>query len=69
MGGARERPLLAILAFVPGEAVPKDTIIERLWDDAPRDPSTAVDTAVSLLRRGLGGAAVALETRLPGYRF
>ncbi len=54
---------------MPGEAVPKDTIIERLWDDAPRDPSTAVDTAVSLLRRGLGGAAVALETRRPGYRF
>lgn len=68
LGGARERRLLAILAVALGEVVPKGTIVERLWDNPPRDPPAAVDTAVSLLRRALGPAAMALETRRPGYR-
>ena len=67
-GGARERRLLAILAVAAGEVVPKDAIIERLWDRRPRNPVAAVDTAVSLLRRALGSAADAIETCRPGYR-
>lgn len=68
LGGARERRLLAILAMAPGAVVPKPAIVEWLWDDPPRDPAAAVDTAVSLLRRALGPAAPTLETRRPGYR-
>ncbi len=68
LGGIRERRLLAILALADGAVVPKDVIIERLWDHAPRHPAAAVDTAVSLTRRALGSAAAVLETFRPGYR-
>jgi DNA-binding SARP family transcriptional activator/tetratricopeptide (TPR) repeat protein len=68
LAGARERRLLAILAVATGEVVSKDAIIERLWDVQPRNPTAAVDTAVSLLRRGLGPLAEVIETRRPGYR-
>jgi DNA-binding SARP family transcriptional activator len=68
LGGQRERRLLAILALARGEVVPKDVLAERLWDDPPRNPAAAIDTAVSLLRRALGAAAPALETARPGYR-
>jgi DNA-binding SARP family transcriptional activator len=68
LGGIRERRLLAILALAGGEVVPKDVIIERLWDDPPRNPAAAVDTAVSLTRRALGPAGTVLETQRPGYR-
>jgi DNA-binding SARP family transcriptional activator/tetratricopeptide (TPR) repeat protein len=68
LGGARERRLLAILAAAQGDVVAKDVVIDRLWDDPPRDPSAAVDTSVSLLRRALGAGGAAVETRRPGYR-
>jgi DNA-binding SARP family transcriptional activator/tetratricopeptide (TPR) repeat protein len=68
LGGARERRLLAILAAARGGTVAKDVIVDRLWDRPPRDPAASVDTAVSLLRRGLGAAAAVVETRRPGYR-
>ena len=66
LGGVRERRLLAILALADGAVVPKDVIIERLWDHVPRNPAAAVDTAVSLTRRALGSAATVLETFRPG---
>ena len=68
LGGVRERRLLAILALAAGDVVPKDVIIERLWDRLPQHPLAAIDTAVSLTRRALGSAAYVLETARPGYR-
>ena len=68
LGGVRERRLLAILALAGGEVVPKDVLVERLWDRQPQHPLAAIDTAVSLTRRALGPAASVLETARPGYR-
>ena len=68
LGGVRERRLLAILALAGGEVVPKDVLVERLWDRQPQHPLAAIDTAVSLTRRALGPAAAVLETARPGYR-
>lgn len=68
LGGARERRLLAVLAVGGREVVTKDAIIERLWDRPPGNPTAAVDTALSLLRRALGSAAEIIETHRPGYR-
>ncbi len=67
LGGVRERRLLAILALASGDVVPKDVIIERLWDQLPKHPAAAVDTAVSLARRALGSAGDVLVTQRPGY--
>jgi DNA-binding SARP family transcriptional activator/tetratricopeptide (TPR) repeat protein len=67
LGGARERRLLGVLAAHRGRAVPKDEIVECLWDRPPKNPAAAVDTAVSLLRRAMGSGATAVETRRPGY--
>jgi DNA-binding SARP family transcriptional activator len=68
IGGPRERRLLAILALAGNDVVPKDVIIERLWNRPPSNPAAAVDTAVSLLRRALGASANVVETARPGYR-
>ena len=57
LGGVRERRLLAILALAGGQVVPKDVLVDRLWDRQPQHPLAAIDTAVSLTRRALGPAA------------
>src|SRR5688572_4353466 len=58
VGGRRERVLLALLSAAPGRHVGDDRIIDELWgDDPPVGATSAVQVAVSRLRRALGDHA------------
>ncbi len=66
LGGQRQRAVLALLALHPGEVVPSERLITELWGESPpRTASTALQNAVSQLRKILGADVV--ETRAPGY--
>ena len=71
LGGRKQRILLAVLLLHAGEAVPRDRLIEAVWDGRP-PPSADVslDTYVHRLRkllgperitRGSGGYAIHVE--------
>jgi len=67
LGGQRQRAVLAILAVHAGEVVPSERLITELWGESPPPTaSTALQNAISQLRKALGPEAV--ETRSPGYR-
>lgn len=54
LGGARPRQILEILLSSRGHPVPKDRLVEMLWDqDPPRNATAAVESHVSVLRRHL----------------
>ena len=58
VGGRRERVLLALLSATPGRHVGDDRIIDELWgDDPPVGATSAVQVAVSRLRRTLADHA------------
>ncbi|GLI00272.1 BTAD domain-containing putative transcriptional regulator [Phytohabitans aurantiacus] len=64
---ARVRALLARLLIDPGRVVSADRLVVDLWGDAlPANPSGALQTVVSRLRRAIGGGLVAHHP--PGYR-
>jgi DNA-binding SARP family transcriptional activator len=66
LGGQRQRAVLALLALHPGEVVPSERLITELWGESPpRTASTALQNAVSQLRKVMGADVV--ETRAPGY--
>ncbi len=66
LGGHKQRAVLALLALNPGEVVPSERLITELWGESPpRTASTALQNAISQLRKTLG--ADVLETRAPGY--
>jgi DNA-binding SARP family transcriptional activator len=66
LGGQRQRAVLALLALHPGEVVPSERLITELWGESPpRTAATALQNAVSQLRKVLGADVV--ETRAPGY--
>ncbi len=73
IGSARQRAILAALALRPNRVVPRDTLVEEIWGEAPPASATAtLHSHVSRLRRtlaeGAGGASAAvLRTREPGY--
>jgi predicted ATPase/DNA-binding SARP family transcriptional activator/tetratricopeptide (TPR) repeat protein len=63
----RVRALLARLLIDPGRVVSADRLVDDLWGDAlPANPSGALQTVVSRLRRAIGGGLVAHHP--PGYR-
>ncbi|WP_424214027.1 AfsR/SARP family transcriptional regulator [Streptomyces sp. BI20] len=67
LGGARLRALLTALALRPGRAVPHDTLIDEVWEDAPpADAPAALQALVGRLRRALGRERVASDAG--GYR-
>ncbi|MEU9605277.1 BTAD domain-containing putative transcriptional regulator [Streptomyces sp. NPDC048057] len=54
---AKVRMLLAALLTAPGQAVGADRLVDELWGDAPpANPTGALQTLVSRLRRVLAGA-------------
>ncbi|MEH0460152.1 AfsR/SARP family transcriptional regulator [Streptomyces acidiscabies] len=55
LGSAKERILLAALAFDAGRPVPADTLVDRLWGDgsAPARPRANLHTYVARIRRRL----------------
>lgn len=66
--GAKRRALLALLLLHANEVVSSDRLMEDLWGDEPPESGiTALQVSISKLRKTLGPAAAALETRPPGY--
>jgi DNA-binding SARP family transcriptional activator len=66
--GAKQRALLAILLLNANEIVSSDRLIDELWaGKAPESGRTALQVRVSQLRKALGRAGEAIETRAPGY--
>lgn len=69
LASGRQRALLALLALDANRLVPAERLIDRLWaDDLPTDPSAALRTQVSRLRRALGTASELVITSDGGYR-
>jgi DNA-binding SARP family transcriptional activator len=67
LGGPKQRALLALLALHANDVVPRDVLIDELWDGPPPRAAPAfVQNCVHRLRKELG--AEAIETRAPGYR-
>src|SRR3954471_15678739 len=66
LGGAQPRALLALLLLHANEVVPRDRLIDELWDgQAPETASTAIQVHVSQLRKVLGRETIV--TQAPGY--
>src|SRR3954452_15528374 len=68
--GRQGRVLLAYLVIKRGRAVSRDEMIRAIWPDRqPANPSAALRTQLSRLRRALGAQALAgrdtVELRLP----
>src|SRR5207247_8218105 len=67
--GARQRLVLAMLVVAANRVVPASRLIDELWGEAlPADPSAALRTQVSRLRRALGPAGDDLARAGGGYR-
>ncbi|WP_052852889.1 BTAD domain-containing putative transcriptional regulator [Streptomyces avicenniae] len=67
---SKVRALLADLLTAPGQVISADRLIDELWGTTPpANPSGALQTLVSRLRRVLAraGAAEAVLHRAPGY--
>ena len=66
LGGQKQRAVLALLLLRANHVVPTDTLIDRVWGESPpRTATTALQNAVSALRKLLGPDV--LVTRAPGY--
>src|SRR3954464_3220865 len=66
LGGPKQRALLAMLLLEANRVVPRDRLIDALWDESPPDTARkALQVHVSQLRKALG--AERIETRTPGY--
>src|SRR5215216_4118273 len=67
LGGQRQLAVLALLAVHAGDVVSSERLITELWGESPPPTAaTALQNAVSQLRKAIGPDAV--ETRSPGYR-
>jgi predicted ATPase/DNA-binding SARP family transcriptional activator len=67
IGSAQQRLLLALLALDANRVVSSSRLVDELWgDDLPADPSAALRTQVSRLRRRLPPGALITEDG--GYR-
>ncbi|MCF2125856.1 winged helix-turn-helix domain-containing protein [Strepomyces sp. STD 3.1] len=68
----RARHLLACLACQPGEFIPDDAVVDRIWgDDLPEDPRDALYTCAKRLRRAMTANGVdsrSLIRQRGGYR-
>lgn len=68
IAGARLRRLLVRLAVDPGRAVSAADLVDAIWsDDPPTDPTNALQTLISRLRRALGDADLVQQVH-GGYR-
>jgi DNA-binding SARP family transcriptional activator len=75
LGPAKQRILFAALAVDAGHPVATETLIDRIWDDAPpREPRNVLHTYVARSRRLLEQAhrqddePITLERRVDGYQ-
>jgi DNA-binding SARP family transcriptional activator len=72
LGGRKQRGLLALLLLDRNHVVPRDRLIDALWEERPPDSAAnSVQVYVSRLRRLLGddepGGRGVLATEDPGY--
>lgn len=59
LGGAKRRALLALLLLRPGEVLPRERLIDRLWGESPPDTAAnAVQVHIHGLRKLLGADRV-----------
>ena len=66
VSGQKQRAVLAILLLRAGEVVSSERLITELWGESPPPTAaTALQNAISQLRKALGAEAVV--TRTPGY--
>jgi DNA-binding response OmpR family regulator len=65
----KEFDLLALLASEPGQAVPRDRIMETVWDRNWFGSTKTLDMHVSWLRRKLGDPPLIETVRGVGFRF
>jgi DNA-binding SARP family transcriptional activator len=68
LGAPRQRALFAFLLLHANEVISTDRLAEALWpEEVPKTAAKAIQVYVSALRKALGSARGALETRAPGY--
>jgi DNA-binding SARP family transcriptional activator len=66
--GRRQKALFGLLLLSANLVIPTETLLEELWgEEQPASGATALQVRISQLRRALGPAGVAIETRTPGY--
>ncbi|HXX91876.1 MAG TPA: response regulator transcription factor [Acidimicrobiales bacterium] len=65
---AREFDLLALLAEDPGAVVPRQDILDRLWDPLWYGTTKTIDVHVASIRRKLGDPSLIETTRGVGFR-
>jgi DNA-binding response OmpR family regulator len=65
----KEFDLLALLVDRAGEAVRREEIMDRVWDENWFGPTKTLDTHVGWLRRKLGDPALITTVRGVGFRF
>ena len=69
VGGPKERAVLAVLGTHAGQMVSEDQLIDALWDDPPRTAGRTLQSYISRIRKGLGGASEITIDAVPGgYR-
>ncbi len=71
--GSRERAILTVLLIRAGQVITNDSLVAAVWgEQSPADPTAALQTAVSRLRRVLqpdGSTGVSVIESVPsGYR-
>lgn len=64
----KEFDLLALLAVHAGRAIPRDEIIQQVWDEHWWGPTKTLDVHIASLRRKLGTAGQITTLRGVGYR-
>jgi len=65
----KEFDLLALLVSRAGEAVRREEIMDRVWDENWWGPTKTLDTHIGWLRRKLGDPQLITTVRGVGFRF
>src|SRR5438132_485529 len=66
LGGPKQRALLAELLLHGGAVLPRDHLVDALWDDPPSSARASLQVYVHGLRRAIGTERI--ETHGDGYR-
>ena len=66
LGGPKQRALLAELLLHRGAVLPRDHLVDALWDEPPSSARSSLQVYVHGLRRVLGNDRI--ETHGDGYR-
>ena len=71
LGSPAEKAVLAVLLLAAGRTVPRESLVDALWGEAPpNNPANAVQGRISRLRRALTDIGLSdrlIVARGPGY--